>query len=110
MPQEDDPQAQVAVRHAAAGALGRQGGGAPTRACVRVGAGGGMGGGAIGNGADSIAVMRQLQRELKKRRDSKGEVGEDEEVVGWGRAGLCLYIRTYIHTYMHACMHACMHT
>ena len=55
-----------------------------------------MGGGAIGNGADSIAVMRQLQRELKKRRDSKGEVGEDEEVVGWGRAGLCLYIRTYL--------------
>ena len=52
---------------------------------VGVGGGNGVHG---GNGVDSLAVMRELQRELKKRRDSKGDVAEDEEVRGWGRAGI----------------------
>jgi hypothetical protein len=54
---------------------------------VGVGGGNGVHG---GNGVDSLAVMRELQCELKKRRDSKGDVAEDEEIRGWGRAGIIL--------------------
>ena len=32
-------------------------------------------------------VMLELKKELKKRRDSKGPVSEEEEISAWGRAG-----------------------
>ena len=64
---------------------------------VGIGVGGrnGMHGAGCGNGVDSLAVMRELQCELKKRRDSKGDVAEDEEVRGWGRAGIVLFCLIY---------------
>ena len=37
-------------------------------------------------------VMLELKKELKKRRDSKGPVSEEEEISAWGRAGAFAHV------------------
>jgi len=44
------------------------------------------GSGGSGADVDSLAVMHELQGALAKRRRSR-DVGEDEELTAWGRAG-----------------------